>query len=112
MASLALARWAELVGSWKLAVHTRPISFEIPLLKSSATLMPGRLIVVPDARAPHQLFRRESAMVSWLRFALGPNNGRWNQRGYRRATGARGVRLHPLQAYHVGRFRSTFDGEN
>ena len=47
-------------------------------------LMHGHLI---------ELFRRElgDGVVAQVR-VLGPNNGRWNQRGYRRATGMRGVR--------------------
>ena len=87
-----LARWAELVGP-EIAAHTRPISFENSIVEvqcdstawtTQLRLMHGHLI---------ELFRRElgDGVVAQVR-VLGPNNGRWNQRGYRRATGMRGVR--------------------
>ena len=70
--SSVLARWAELVGP------------EIAAWATQLRLMHGQLI---------DLFRRElrEGVVAQVRI-LGPNNGRWNQRGYRRASGMRGVR--------------------
>ena len=90
--SSVLARWTELVGP-EIAAHTRPISFENSIVEvqcdstawtTQLRLMHGHLI---------ELFRRElgDGVVAQVR-VLGPNNGRWNQRGYRRATGMRGVR--------------------
>lgn len=90
--SSVLARWAELVGP-EIAAHTRPIRFENSIVEvqcdstawtTQLRLMHGHLI---------ELFRRElgEGVVAQVR-VLGPNNGRWSQRGYRRATGMRGVR--------------------
>lgn len=90
--SSVLARWAELVGP-EIAAHTKPLSFENSIVQvqcdstawaTQLRLMHGQLI---------DLFRRElgEGVVAQVRI-LGPNNGRWNQRGYRRASGMRGVR--------------------
>lgn len=90
--SSVLARWAELVGP-EIAAHTKPLSFENSIVQvqcdstawaTQLRLMHGQLI---------ELFRRElgEGVVAQVRI-LGPNNGRWSQRGYRRASGMRGVR--------------------
>lgn len=90
--SSVLARWAELVGP-EIAAHTKPLSFENSIVQvqcdstawaTQLRLMHGQLI---------ELFRRElgEGVVAQVRI-LGPNNGRWIQRGYRRPSGMRGVR--------------------
>ena len=90
--SSVLARWAELVGP-EIAAHTRPLSFENSIVQvqcdstawtTQLRLMHGQLI---------DLFRRElgEGVVTQVRI-LGPNGGRWPQRGQRRTSGMRGIR--------------------